>query len=117
MLIKRGTKRPSAVMSLSDSEDDNPPKTKSRISPTPLTSRPPQASGVKVKNGALLSDDDEGRTKEVKPRTAKQKGKGRALVAEEEEEEEDEVDPSVRAMMDLDDCSSSCPSNLAFTTY
>ncbi|KAF8532185.1 DNA polymerase subunit Cdc27 [Gautieria morchelliformis] len=100
---KRGTKRPSAVMSLSDSEDDNPsPKTKIRTSASPLHSRPPsRVNGIKVKKGVLLSDDDEDSPQEMKPKKAvKQMGKGRAQVAEDEEVE---MDPSIRAMMDLDD--------------
>jgi DNA polymerase delta subunit 3 len=96
-------------MSLSDSEDDNhSPKTKVRTPASPLHSRPPsRANGIKVKKGVLLSDDDEDSAQEMKPKmTAKQKGKGRAQVAEYEEAE---VDPSLRAMMDLDDCLLSIP--------
>lgn len=100
--MKRGTKRPSAVMSLSDSEDDNPsPKTKARTSASPALRTASRIHGVKVKKGVLLSDDDEESAQEVTLKAVKRKGKGRASFAEEEEEEED---PSVRAMMDLDDC-------------
>lgn len=96
-------------MSLSDSDDESiPAKTKTRTSATPVSSRPPsRASGVKVKRGVLLSDNDDESVDEAKPKTAKRKGKGRASVAEREEE----IDPSIKAMMDIDDCLSTCPFN------
>lgn len=109
--LKRGTKRPSAVMSLSDSEDNNPsPKTKPRVSASSLPSRPSSpGNGIKIKKGVLLSDDEEESPQKVKSKAViKQKGKGRVSVAQEEEEDEDGVGPSTRAMMDLD-CVSSLP--------
>jgi DNA polymerase delta subunit 3 len=107
--LKRGTKRPSAIMSLSDSEDDNPPKIKPRISTSPPPSRPSSlANGVKVKRGVLLSDDEEESPQRVKQKAAtNQKGKGRVSVAHEEEEEEEDI--SVKAMTALDDCVSFHP--------
>ncbi|KAF8513181.1 DNA polymerase subunit Cdc27 [Hysterangium stoloniferum] len=97
-ILKRGTKRPSGVMSLSDSEDDRPfPSTKRRLStPLPVSKPSSREKGVRVKRGVLLSDDEyEKVVQEIK---SSKKGKGRALVSDNED-----VDPSLRAMMDLDD--------------
>ncbi|KAF8575231.1 hypothetical protein K439DRAFT_1641573 [Ramaria rubella] len=91
---RRGIKRPSTAVSLYDSEDNKPsPPVKRRIS-TSSSGPSSNVDGVKIRNGVLFSDDEE----ELKPKVAR-KGKGRVLVSDEEEDN----DPSVRAMMDLDD--------------
>jgi len=94
-------------MSLSDSEEDeednNPaPKTKPRTSTSPLLPKPASNTeqGVKVKKGVLISDDEDEDIQKVKPKPSRLKGKCRAVVSDEED-----AGRSVRAMMDLDDCS------------
>ncbi|OBZ76082.1 Peroxisomal biogenesis factor 2 [Grifola frondosa] len=98
--VKRGTKRKSALPTMSDSEDDD--KT-SHVASTPTMKE------TKVKKGVILSDEEEDTSRPALRRDrAKAKGKSKAKALS----SDSEAERSLKAMMDIDDdqvVRASCP--------
>jgi len=85
---------------LSDDEEGSALKAKKRTSITLSSSKPPSETKVaKLRNGAIMSDDED-EDEPVKVMKSSRKGKRRAVASD----DEGEAPPSLKAMMDLDDC-------------
>ncbi|KAL0953777.1 hypothetical protein HGRIS_004961 [Hohenbuehelia grisea] len=96
---KRGTKRKSTAGNLLDSDSDNESSSSTRAN-VPVKQPPSAPSGLRVKKGVILSDEDESEA-EIKPvRTNGRRRKAPSAVAS---DADSEAERELKAMMEVDD--------------